>query len=326
MMELSIVIPIKDERENIPRLLERIDAALADFPESYEIVLVDDGSSDGSFEVMEGLAVRDPRVKVVRLRRNYGQSAALQAGIDHAEGAVIVTMDGDLQNDPADIPMLIDTLRRGDYDAVFGLRAERRDPFLGRKLPSRLGNWLIRAVTGVPVKDMGCTLRALKKDLAKSLMLYGEMHRFIPVLVQDAGAEFVQVPVRHHPRTAGKTKYNLTRAVRVVLDLITIKFMQSYVTRPMHVMGLAGIIAMGLGVVSVIATLVVKWLDGISMIRNPLLHLSVMLELVGVQFISTGLLGELMMRTYFESQGKRTYLVRTTLNVLPFEPEQRRAA
>ncbi len=325
-MDLSIVIPIKDESENIPRLHERINAALRDFAESYEIVLVDDGSTDGSFAAMEELAVRDARVKVVRLRRNYGQSAALQAGIDHAEGAIIVTMDGDLQNDPADIPMLIDTLRQGNHDAVFGLRAERQDTFLGRKLPSNLGNWLIRAVTGVPVKDMGCTLRAVKRDLAKSLTLYGEMHRFIPVLIEHAGADFVQVRVRHHPRTAGKTKYNLTRTFRVVLDLITIKFMQCYMTRPMHVMGFAGMIAMALGIVSLVATLVVKWLDGTSMIRNPLLHLSVMLELVGVQFISTGLLGEMMMRTYFESQGKRTYLVRTTLNVLPFEQQQRRAA
>lgn len=324
-MDLSIVIPIKDEKDNIPRLHERIVAGLGNFTSSYEIVLVDDGSSDGSHAELQTLADRDPRVKVIRLRRNFGQSAAMQAGIDFAQGDVLVTMDGDLQNDPADIPMLVDTLRTGNYDAVFGLRADRQDTYLNRKLPSNLGNWLIRKVTGVEIKDMGCTLRALRSDLAKSLTLYGEMHRFIPVLAQHAGATFVQVPVRHHPRTAGTTKYNITRTFRVLLDLITVKFMQSYVTRPMHVMGLAGMLAMFGGVVCLLATAGIKWWDGTSMIRNPLLHLSVLLELVGIQFISTGLLSELVTRTYFESQGKRAYLVRSTLNVTPPE-EVRRAA
>ncbi|MSQ94423.1 MAG: glycosyltransferase [Gemmataceae bacterium] len=324
-MDLSIVIPIKDERENLGRLHERLTDALRALP-SYEIVLVDDGSTDGSHLEMESLAAQDARLKIVRLRRNFGQSAAMQAGIDFATGDVIVTMDGDLQNDPADIPMLLETLRAGDYDAVFGLRANRQDTFINRTLPSRLGNWLIRKVTGVEIKDMGCTLRAIKKDLAKSLSLYGEMHRFIPVLVQHAGATFVQVPVQHHPRTAGKTKYNITRTFRVLVDLITVKFMQSYMTRPMHVMGLAGMLAMLLGVLCLIATVVIKLVDGTSMIRNPLLHLSVMLELIGVQVISMGLLGELVMRTYFESQGKRVYAVRSTLNVAVPIAEERRAA
>jgi glycosyltransferase involved in cell wall biosynthesis len=325
-MDLSIVIPIKDEKDNIPRLHERITAALTGFTWVYEIVLVDDGSTDGSHRELAALASRDTRVKVIRLRRNFGQSAAMQAGIDYAQGDVIVTMDGDLQNDPADIPMLLDTLGKGDYDAVFGLREHRQDTFINRKLPSNLGNWLIRKVTGVEIKDMGCTLRAIKKDLAKSFTLYGEMHRFIPVLVQHAGATFVQIPVRHHPRTAGKTKYNITRTFRVLLDLITVKFMQSYVTRPMHVMGFAAMIAMVLGLICLLATAGIKFMDGTSMIRNPLLHLSVMLELVGVQFISTGLLGELVTRTYFESQGTRAYLVRSTLNVAPPDAQSRRAA
>jgi glycosyltransferase involved in cell wall biosynthesis len=354
MMDLSIVIPIKDEKDNIKRLHERISAALRSCgtPSTvgqglylvpklglgneadrnvcttmYEIVFVDDGSSDGSHLELAAIAELDEGVKVVRLRRNFGQSAAMQAGIDFATGDVIVTMDGDLQNDPADIPMLLDTLRDGDYDAVFGLRADRQDTFLNRKLPSNLGNWLIRKVTGVEIKDMGCTLRAIRTDLAKSLSLYGEMHRFIPVLVQHAGATFTQVPVRHHPRTAGRTKYNITRALRVMLDLITVKFMQSYMTRPMHVMGLAGMLAMFLGVLCLVATAIIKWLDGTSMIRNPLLHLSVMLELIGVQAISMGLLGELVTRTYFESQGKRAYTVRSTMNVAPSSvAHERRAA
>lgn len=325
-MDLSIVIPIKDEKENIRRLHDRISEALRSFPASYEIVLVDDGSVDGSHLELETVAGIDPRVKVVRLRRNFGQSAAMQAGIDHATGNVIVTMDGDLQNDPSDIPMMVDTLQRGNYDAVFGLRANRQDHILIRKMPSWAANWLIRKVTGVNIMDMGCTLRALRGDLAKSLALYGEMHRFIPVLVQHAGATFVQVPVQHHARTAGKTKYNLTRTFRVMLDLITVKFMQSYMTRPMHVMGFAGLLSMFLGFGVLMATVITKWAVGTSMIRNPLLLLSVMMELIGVQFISMGLLGELVTRTYFESQGKRAYTVRSTLNIAPALKDQRQAA
>jgi glycosyltransferase involved in cell wall biosynthesis len=325
-MDMSIVIPIKDERENLPRLHERITDSLRNVPSSYEIVLVDDGSTDGSHLDMAALAGRDARVKVVRLRRNFGQAAAMQAGIDHACGDVIVTMDGDLQNDPADIPMLVETLNQGDYDAVFGLRGARQDTFLNRRLPSNIGNWLIRKVTGVSIMDMGCTLRALRSDLAKSLSLYGEMHRFIPVLVQHAGASFVQVPVQHHPRCAGHTKYNITRTFRVILDLITVKFMQSYLTRPMHVMGFVGLLTMFLGVVSLIATCIIKLIDGTSMIQNPLLHLSVMLELIGVQAIAMGLLGEVVARTYFESQGKRAYSVRSTLNLAPIINDARRVA
>src|SRR4051794_22988370 len=218
-MDLSVVIPIKDEQANLTRLHERLTEALRPLPLAYEIVLVDDGSADGSYALLERLAAADAHLKVVRLRRNFGQSAAMQAGIDHAAGAIVVTMDGDLQNDPADIPMLLAKLDEG-YDAVFGLRQNRQDHFLVRKLPSWAGNWLIRTVTGVHIKDMGCTLRALRRDLAEQLHLYGEMHRFIPVLAQQAGANVLQVPVRHHPRTAGKTKYNLTRTVRVLLDLI----------------------------------------------------------------------------------------------------------
>ena len=210
---------------------------------SYEIIVVDDGSTDGSFEVLQELASRDPRVKVVRLRRNFGQTAALRAGIDWSAGDVLVTMDGDLQNDPADIPRLLDVLNEG-YDAVLGLRANRQDNFLIRTLPSWIANWMIRKVTGVHIKDLGCTLRALRRDVAEALPLYGEMHRFVAVLSQQYGARLTQIPVQHHPRTAGKTKYNLTRTVRVISDLITIKFLHSYLTRPMHVMGLCGLIAM----------------------------------------------------------------------------------
>jgi glycosyltransferase involved in cell wall biosynthesis len=323
MMNLSVIIPIKDERENIKPLHERLHAALDPLGQEYELVFVDDGSIDGSFNVLEQLAA-DPHLKVVRLRRNFGQTAALQAGIDHSSGDILVTLDGDLQNDPADIPILLDKLAEG-YDAVLGLRANRQDKLFVRKVPSFLGNWLIRKVTGVHIKDMGCTLRAMRRDLAESLPLYGEMHRFVPVLAQHYGGRLAQIPVRHHPRVAGKTKYNLSRTVRVILDLMTVKFLHSYLTRPMHVLGSAGLASMGAGVLSLIATVLMKRLDpDMWMTRNPFLLLSVMLELIGIQFLSMGLIGELLTRTYFESQGKTPYMVRNTLNLE--QPTKRRAA
>jgi glycosyltransferase involved in cell wall biosynthesis len=322
MMDLSVIVPIKDERDNIEPLHERVRQALDPLGLDYELVLVDDGSIDGSYGRMEQLAAADSRVKVVRLRRNFGQSAALQAGIDHCRGDVIATMDGDLQNDPADLPLLLEKLQDG-YDAVLGERARRQDGFVLRKIPSYCGNWLIRKVTGTTFKDMGCTLRVMRRDLAQCLTLYGEMHRFIPVLAMQAGARMLQVPVQHHPRRAGQTKYNLTRTFRVVLDLITVKFLHSYVTRPMHAMGSVGLASIGLGVLSFLATLVMKHVYGTWLTGNPFLLLSVMLVVIGVQFISQGLLGEMMTRTYFESQGKPSYTVRTVLNL---EPRQERRA
>jgi len=313
-MDLSVIIPIKDERENLSPLSEQLRKSLEPLGLKYEIIFVDDGSIDGSFAVLEKLAITDSRLKVVRLRRNFGQTAALQAGIDWSSGETLVTLDGDLQNDPADIPCLLEKLGEG-YDAVLGQRANRQDQVLARKIPSFFGNWLIRKVTGVHIKDMGCTLRAMRRDLAEALPLYGEMHRFVPVLAQQYGARLAQIPVRHHPRSAGKTKYNLTRTFRVLLDLITIKFLHSYLTRPMHILGLAGLASMGLGIVSLLVTIWMKAHRGIFMTGNPLLLLSVMLELVGIQFISMGLIGEVLSRTYFESQGKTSYGVRSTLNL-----------
>jgi glycosyltransferase involved in cell wall biosynthesis len=324
-MELSVVIPVKDERDNLRPLHERLRQALEPLGLAYEVVFVDDGSGDGTFAVLEELAAGDPRVKLVRLRRNFGQTAALQAGIDYSKGGVLITMDGDLQNDPADIPALLARLDEG-YDAVLGLRAHRQDGLLLRKVPSLLANWLIRMVTGVAIRDMGCTLRAMRRELAESLALYGEMHRFVPVLVQQHGARLAQIPVRHHPRVAGKTKYNLSRTVRVLLDLITIQFLHSYLTRPMHVLGTIGLLSMAGGVLSLVATVWMKYgmQPRVFMTGNPLLYFSGLLEVVGVQFISMGLLGELLTRTYFESQGKKAYEVRTTRNVEP--PAARRAA
>jgi glycosyltransferase involved in cell wall biosynthesis len=333
MVSLSVVIPVKDERDNLRPLHARLRRALdpllgAAGPaglDDYEVLFVDDGSGDGSFEVLAELAAADPRVKVIALRRNFGQTPALRAGIDWSRGDVLATMDGDLQNDPADIPVLLAKLAEG-HDAVFGLRKRRQDKLLLRKVPSLAGNWLIRKVTGVTIKDMGCTLRVMRRDLAEALPLYGEMHRFVPVLAKMHGARVAQIDVEHHPRVAGRTKYTLSRSVRVLLDLITVKFLHSYVTRPMHALGLPGLVAMGLGVVSLLATVYMKHCCSppVFMTGNPLLLLSVMLEMVGVQCLSMGLLGELLARTYFESQGKTAYTVRATLNVE--RPPGRRAA
>jgi glycosyltransferase involved in cell wall biosynthesis len=309
---LSVIIPIKDERENVGPLHERLTTALVGL--DYELVFVDDGSGDDSFQLLADLALRDDRVKLVGLRRNYGQTAALSAGIDFSHGDILVTMDGDLQNDPADIPLLLAKLHEG-YDVVLGQRADRKDAFLIRKLPSNCANWLIRKVTRVPFRDFGCTLRAMRRDVAESLPLYGEMHRFVPALALQHGARIAQIPVQHHPRRAGVTKYNLTRTVRVLLDLLTVTFLANYITRPMHFLGAIGLGMMGLGGVSLFTTMLMKWTQGIFMTGNPLLLLSVMLELMGMQFILMGLLGEVLARTYFESQGKSPYSVRTTRNL-----------
>jgi glycosyltransferase involved in cell wall biosynthesis len=333
MPMLSVVVPIKDERDNLPRLHEEITRALSPLVGApgpagltdYEVLLVDDGSTDDSLEILQRIAAADPRIKVIALRRNYGQTPALRAGIDAASGDVIGTMDGDLQNDPADFAKLLALLAEG-HDAVFGLRANRQDGLFLRKIPSLIGNWLIRKVTGVEIMDLGCTLRVMRRDIAEALPLYGEMHRFIPVLARMHGAKVMQVPVNHRPRVAGKTKYTLSRTFRVLLDLITVKFLHTYVTRPMHALGMPGLIAMFLGVVTFLATVAMKYLSPtpLFMTGNPLLLLSVGLEVVGVQFLSMGLLGELLARTYFESQGKPAYSVRSTINL--DTPPARRAA
>ena len=322
MALLSVIIPIKDEQDNILALHEKIASALEPYcaksngsgVNEFEVVYVDDGSIDRSVLILAELARRDTRAKVVVLKRNYGQTPALQAGIDWSKGDFIATMDGDLQNDPSDLPMLLEKIS-DDCDAALGQRANRQDGFWLRKFPSFIANWIIRKVTGCSIKDMGCTIRVMKRDLAVALPLYGEMHRFIPVLAQMCGGRLTQVPVKHHPRVAGKTKYNLTRTLRVVLDLITVKFLYSYLTRPMHFLGTGGLIAIGLGFASVIGAIAMKLFSETDMTGNPLLLLSVMLVLVGIQLISMGLLGEVMTRTYFESQGKASYLIRDTHNL-----------
>jgi glycosyltransferase involved in cell wall biosynthesis len=310
---LSVLIPIKDEQDNLFPLYHRLREAL-DPSEPFEVVFVDDGSRDQSHRILSEIAAIDERIKVVRLRRNFGQTAALQAAIDHSRGNVLVTMDGDLQNDPRDIPLLLERLNEG-YDAVLGQRVDRKDKLLFRKLPSWIANALIRRVTGVPFRDFGCTLRAMRREVAESLPLYGEMHRFVPALAQHCGARLAQVPVRHHARLAGQTKYGLTRTVRVLLDLMTVQFLNRYLARPMHLFGLVALFVMALGVLSLCSAIVMRIGWGTHLVRNPLLLLSAMLELCGVQLLSTGLLGELLARTYFESQHKAPYMVRETRNL-----------
>jgi glycosyltransferase involved in cell wall biosynthesis len=310
---LSIVIPVKDERDNVRPMVERVRGALPGGL-AWELIFVDDGSSDGTFGELEALGRADPRIKVVRLRRNFGQSAATQAGLDAAAGDVIATLDGDLQNDPADIPLMLAKLDEG-YDAVLGQRAKRQDKLLLRKVPSAAANWLIRKVLGIPFKDFGCTLRVMRREVVDGLELYGEMHRFITALVMQQGARVAQVPVRHHPRTAGASKYNLTRSVRVMLDLLTVKFLGSYQTRPMHVFGSLGLGCMALGFIGVLASVIMKYGGGPGMTANPLFLFGAVAGLTGVQFFSLGLMGEVLTRVYFESQGKRPYVVRERRNL-----------
>ena len=320
MNMISIVVPIKDERENLTRLHECVREAMLGHGE-WELIVVDDGSTDGSFAALERIAESDRRVVVVRLRRNYGQAAAMQAGIDAARGDVIATMDGDLQNDPADLPLMLAKLGEG-FDVVLGERLKRQDSLLIRKAPSQAANWLIRKVTGLPFRDFGCTLRVMRREVAGSMRIYGEMHRFIPVLAQQLGARMTQMPVRHHPRQAGVSKYNLSRTGRVFLDLITIKFLSSYLTRPMHFLGGLGLMVIAMGFLTLGAVVAMKIGWDHSMTRNPLLLLCVLLTLVGIQLVSTGLIGEVLARTYFESQDKRPYTVREVLNIRKEEPAE----
>jgi len=313
-VDLSIVIPIYNEEENIRPLHSRIAAALGTSSLDYELILVDDGSSDGSFPMLREIAERDPRVKVIRFRRNFGQTAAMAAGFNAACGRVIVPMDGDLQNDPADIPLLFAKIDEG-YDVVSGWRKDRQDTFLNRRLPSMVANTLISRMTGVHLHDYGCTLKAYRREVLDGVNLYGEMHRFVPALASQVGARVAEVPVRHHARLHGTSKYGISRTMRVVLDLMTVKFLLSYSTKPIQLFGKWGIYTILTGLLTGGLTLYMKLFEGMSMNRNPLTILTAFLLFGGVQFITLGLLGELNARTYYEAQGKPIYVVRETINL-----------
>lgn len=312
--ELSVVVPLLDERDNLRPLYGQIKQAI-EGRYGYEIIFVDDGSSDGSFEILTEFHDADPHVRVIRFRKNFGQTAALSAGFAHARGDVIIAMDADLQNDPADIPMLVARLHEG-YDVVSGWRKERHDKALTRRLPSRMANWLISAITGVKLHDYGCTLKAYRREVLAETKLYGEMHRFIPALASWSGARITECVVNHRPRTAGVAKYGLSRTWKVILDLITVKFLGSFSTKPIYIFGGLGALTAVGAVLSGIMVLYQKFIASyhLAMNRNPLLVLTAMLVTATIQFVLMGLLAELLVRTYHESQGRPTYVIREVLD------------
>lgn len=312
-MSVSIIVPIYNEVENIPRLCERLLPIMDQLNTEVEVVLVNDGSRDGSREALEQLAKEDPRMVVVEFRRNYGQTAAMQAGLEYARGDYLVTLDGDLQNDPSDIPMMLAKLDEG-YDLVHGWRKNRKDQLLSRKVPSWMANWLISKVTRFPIHDLGCTLKAMRREVADELELYGEMHRFIPILAHWRGARCVEVVTTHHPRLFGKTKYGLSRTIRVVLDLITVKYMLDYYSSPMKLFGRIAFGFMAAGSAAIAGTVLAKLMAGVDMTGNPLLLLGVMLCIVAVQMLSVGLLGEATTRLYYSRDSRRPFTVRRVLN------------
>ncbi|HEY6007398.1 MAG TPA: glycosyltransferase family 2 protein [Geobacteraceae bacterium] len=313
-MDLSIVVPLYNEEENIAPLYAQLSAALTASGLDFEMIFVDDGSVDRSFPLLRELAEKDRRVKVLRFRRNFGQTAAMAAGFDAAAGRVVVPMDGDLQNDPQDIPRLLAKMEEG-YDVVSGWRRDRQDTFINRKLPSVIANYLISRLTGVHLHDYGCTLKAYRREVLEGINLYGEMHRFVPALASQVGAKVAELPVRHHPRLHGTSKYGISRTMRVVLDLMTVKFLLAYSTKPIQLFGKWGIYTLLVGCLSGATTLYMKFFEHINMNRNPLLILTAFLLFMGVQFIVLGLLGELNARTYYEAQGKPIYVVRERLNL-----------
>ena len=307
-MTVSVVIPIYNERDNIEPLYRRLNEVLRGLRRHYEILFVDDGSRDGGQRLLRALAADDPRVKLVLFRRNFGQTAALHAGLQTAAGDVVVTIDGDLQNDPTDIPMMLAKLDEG-YDVVHGWRKDRKDHWLSRRLPSNAANWLISRATGFPIHDLGCTLKAIRRPFARELELYGEMHRFIPILAHRHGARCIEVVTKHHPRRAGKSKYGLGRTIRVVLDLITVMYMLQYYASPMKLFGMFGLGCAFVSVLSAMATLAMKLAGGVDMTGNPLLLLTALSAMISAQFLSLGLLGEVLARIYYGSQNKQDYAI-----------------
>jgi glycosyltransferase involved in cell wall biosynthesis len=312
--ELSIFLPVFNEAENIDPLHQKLTEWLEKIGRSYEVIYVDDGSTDDSMERLRRIASSDPRVRVIALRRNYGQTAAMSAGIDHARGEILIPMDADLQNDPADIARLLDVIDQG-YDVVSGWRRDRKDSWLTRKVPSAIANRLISRISGLELHDYGCSLKAYRREVLADVKLYGEMHRFIPIYAGWAGARVTEIPVNHHARRAGNSKYGLSRSIKVVFDLITIKFMSSYLTKPLYLFGTAGLICLLVAFLSGGFALYYRIHDDVHLNRNPAATLAMILFAVGVQFVFMGLLAEMIVRTYHESQDKPTYLIRERINL-----------
>ena len=314
-MRLSLVIPVYNEEESLALLHKAIHEALDAQPGlAWEVIYVDDGSKDASLAALEKLAQDDPaHTCVVALRRNFGQTAAIAAGLDHSQGEIIVLMDADLQNDPADIPMMLEKIDQG-YDVVSGWRISRKDTFVTRTLPSRIANWLISTVTGVHLHDYGCTLKAYRREVITGFRLYGEMHRFIPAYANSVGAKIIEVPVNHHPRRYGKTKYGLTRTLKVILDLFTVKFLLSYANKPIYLFGGTGIVLIVVSMLILLFLMVRRIWVGIPVTTSPFFQMSSMFLILGFQSILMGLIAEMLVRTYHESQQKPTYTVRRVIN------------
>ena len=310
---ISIVIPLYNEEDSIPRLYDELNKAIANYGQPAEVIIIDDGSRDRSFALLSEIAARDPRFTIIRFRRNFGQTAGFAAGFAQARGDVVITMDADLQNDPMDIPLLMAKVDEG-YDIVSGWRKDRQDRFLDRRLPSILANRLISNVTDVRLHDYGCSLKAYRRDVLQHVRLYGELHRFVPALASQAGGSVAEVPVNHRARQYGKSKYGISRTIRVMLDLINVWFLGSYSTRPIHVFGTLGFASAALGVVIGVYLSFLKIFLGESIGNRPLLLLAVLLVVIGVQLVTMGLLGEMITRTYYESQNKTIYVVREIVN------------
>jgi glycosyltransferase involved in cell wall biosynthesis len=310
---LSVIIPIYDEEQNVPGLCDRLFEVLQSLSYSFEVIAVNDGSKDGSLEALRRETGKHPELKVVDFRRNFGQTAALMAGIDYSAGEIIVSIDADLQNDPDDIPLLVAKLAEG-YDVVSGWRKNRQDPIVRRVFVSRVANFIISLVSGVKLTDYGCTLKAYRRDVVKGIRLYGEMHRFIPIYASWMGAKVVEMPVRHHPRRFGRSKYGLGRVIKVLLDLMVVKFLDQYFVKPIYVFGGFGLLSLLVSFLAGSYMLYLKVAEGYSMIQTPLLLLAAMTFLVGAMSILMGLLAEILIRTYFESQARATYAVRELVN------------
>jgi glycosyltransferase involved in cell wall biosynthesis len=306
--EVSIVIPVRNEAPNVVELYDELTATMDVLGTRYEVLIVDDGSTDGTFELLAGLQAKDSRLRVIRFRRNFGQTAAFSAGFAHARGTFIVTSDGDLQNDPRDIPAMVELAQK--HDIVAGWRKQRKDPFLSRRLPSMIANWVISRVTGVHLHDYGCSLKVFRAEVVKPMNLYGEMHRFLPAIASEMGVEIVETPVNHRPRKHGSSKYGISRTMRVILDLLTVKFLISYSTRPLQIFGLWGFGMGSLGVLVFAWLVYVKYVEHQGIADRPLLLAGIVLVVMGAQFLTMGLLGEMIARTYHESQDKPTYVIR----------------
>ena len=315
--EISVVVPMRNESPNVVQLYEELTATLEAFKRPYEIIAIDDGSTDDTFDQLARLQASDPRLRVIRFRRNFGQTAAFSAGFAHARGRLIVTSDGDLQNDPRDIPGMIELAEGRQADIVAGWRKDRKDPFLSRRVPSMIANWIISRATGVKLHDYGCSLKVFRAEVVKPLKLYGEMHRFLPAIASEFGVRIEEKIVNHRARVHGSSKYGISRTVRVILDLLTVKFLISYSTRPVQIFGLFGLILGFLG------TLICGWLAYVKYVQHegiadrPLLLLGILLVSTGVQLVTLGLLAEMLARTYHESQDKPTYLIREIRESVP---------